>query len=77
MKAILSRAAENVGLVWNPSLRPDPSRLDEWFHGRGRALFCFCSTAGLAASGTQNISKGGVSSVSGSREEESVGPCIT
>ncbi len=31
------RAAENVGLVWNPPPRPDPSRLDEWFLGGGRA----------------------------------------
>ncbi len=30
MTAMLSRAAENVGLVWNPPPRPDPSRLDEW-----------------------------------------------
>ncbi len=27
------RAAEKVGLVWNPPPRPDPSRLDEWFLG--------------------------------------------
>ncbi len=33
MTAMLSRAAENVGLVWNPPPRPDPSRLDEWFLG--------------------------------------------
>ncbi len=37
MTAMLSRAAENVGLVWNPPPRPDPSRLDEWFLGGGRA----------------------------------------
>ncbi len=37
MMAMLSRAAENVGLVWNPPPRPDPSRLDEWFLGGGRA----------------------------------------
>ncbi len=30
MTAMLSWAAENVGLVWNPPPRPDPSRLDEW-----------------------------------------------
>ncbi len=36
MTAMLSRAAENVGLVWNPPPRPDPSRLDEWFLGGGR-----------------------------------------
>ncbi len=35
--AMLSRAAEKVGLVWNPPPRPDPSRLDEWFLGGGRA----------------------------------------
>ncbi len=28
-----------VGLVWNPPPRPDPSRLDEWFLGGGRAGF--------------------------------------
>ncbi len=28
---MLSRAAEHVGLVWNPPLHPDSSRLDEWF----------------------------------------------
>ncbi len=39
MTAMLSRAAENVGLVWNPPPRPDPSRLDEWFLGGGRAGF--------------------------------------
>ncbi len=37
MMVILSRVAENVGLVWNPPPRPDPSRLDEWFLGRVRA----------------------------------------
>ncbi len=37
MTAMLSRAAENIGLVWNPPPRPDPSRLDEWFLGGGRA----------------------------------------
>ncbi len=39
MTAMLSRAAENVGLVWYPPPRPDPSRLDEWFLGGGRAGF--------------------------------------
>ncbi len=39
MTAMLCRAAENVGLVWNPPPRPDPSRLDEWFLGGGRAGF--------------------------------------
>ncbi len=38
MMAMLSRAAENVGLVWNPPPRPDPSRLDMWFLGGGVAL---------------------------------------
>ncbi len=39
MTAMLSRAAENVGLVWKKKspLRPDPLRLDEWFLGGGRA----------------------------------------
>ncbi len=27
--------SENVGLVWNPPPRPDPSRLDKWFLGGG------------------------------------------
>ncbi len=41
-------------------------------------LFRFvCSTAGPAASGTQNFNKRAVSSVSGSQEEESGVPCIT
>ncbi|XP_058621250.1 uncharacterized protein LOC131533149 [Onychostoma macrolepis] len=40
-------------------------------------LFCFCSGAGPAASGTQNINKRAVSSISGSQEEESGEPCIT
>ncbi len=31
MTAMLSRAAENVGLVWNPQPHPESSRLDEWF----------------------------------------------
>ncbi len=39
--------------------------------------FFFCSAAGPAASGTQNINKRAASSVSWSREEESGGPCIT
>ncbi len=29
--AMVSRAAENVGLMWNPPPCPDPSRVDEWF----------------------------------------------
>ncbi len=40
-------------------------------------MFCFCSAAGPAASGTQNFNKRAVSSVSGSQEEESGVPCIT
>ena len=35
--AMLSRAAEKVGLAWNPPPRPEPSRLDDWFLGAGRA----------------------------------------
>ncbi len=31
MTAMLSQAAENVGLMWNPPPRPDPSRMDKWF----------------------------------------------
>ncbi len=38
--------------------------------------FCFCSAAGPAASGTQNINKRAVSSISGSQEEESGESCI-
>ncbi|XP_056096534.1 uncharacterized protein LOC130075794 [Rhinichthys klamathensis goyatoka] len=34
---MLSRAAEKVGLAWNPPPRPEPSRLDDWFLGAGRA----------------------------------------
>ncbi len=37
MTAMLSRAADNVGLVWNPPPCPDPSRLDDWFLGGGHA----------------------------------------
>ncbi len=37
MTAMLSRAAENVGLLWSPPPHPDSSRLDEWFLGGGRA----------------------------------------
>ncbi len=39
MTAMLSRAAENVGLVWKKKSPPcpDPLRLDEWFLGGGRA----------------------------------------
>ncbi len=39
MTAMLSRAAENVGLMWNPPPRPDPSRLAEWFLGGGSRWF--------------------------------------
>ncbi len=39
MTVMLSRAAENVGLMWNPPPRPDPSRLDEWFLGGGSRWF--------------------------------------
>ncbi len=35
--AMLSWAAENVRLVWNPPPHPDPSRLDEWILSRGCA----------------------------------------
>ncbi len=31
--ATLSRAANRVGLVWNPPPCPEPSRLDDWFLG--------------------------------------------
>lgn len=37
MTAMLSWAAENVGFVWNPTPRPGPLRLDEWFVGGGCA----------------------------------------
>ena len=37
MMAMLSRAAERVGLVWNPPPCPEPSRLDDWFLGVARA----------------------------------------
>ncbi len=44
MTAMLSRAAKNVGLMWNPLPHPDPLRLDEWFLGGGRApLRCHSS----------------------------------
>ncbi len=45
--------------------------------GESFVSFCFCSAAGPAASGTQNINKRAVSSISGSQEEESGEPCIT
>ncbi|XP_073678289.1 uncharacterized protein [Garra rufa] len=37
MMAMLARAAERVGLEWNPPSRPDPSRLDDWYLGVARA----------------------------------------
>ncbi len=37
MMATLSRAANRVGLVWNPPPCPEPSRLDDWFLGVARA----------------------------------------
>ncbi len=37
MMAMLSRAANRVGLVWNPLTCPEPSRLDDWFLGVARA----------------------------------------
>ncbi len=37
MMAMLSRAANRVGLVWNPPPCPEPSRLDAWFLGVARA----------------------------------------
>ncbi len=43
MTAMLSHAAENVGLVWNPPPRPDSSRLDKWFLSGGRAATCMVS----------------------------------
>ncbi len=33
MTAMLSRAAERVGLEWRKPLCPEPSRLDDWFLG--------------------------------------------
>ncbi len=35
--AMLSWAANRVGLVWNPPPCPEPSRLDDWFLGVARA----------------------------------------
>lgn len=37
LPATLSRATERVGLEWNPSPCPVPSRLDDWYLGVGRA----------------------------------------
>ncbi len=36
MMAMLSRAAESVGLEWRPPPCPEPSRLDDWFLGVAR-----------------------------------------
>ncbi len=33
MTAMLSRAAERVGLEWRPPPCPEPLRLDDWFFG--------------------------------------------
>ncbi len=40
--AMLSWAAKNVGLMWNPPPHPDSWRLDEWFLGGGRAENILC-----------------------------------
>ncbi len=37
MMAMLSRAANRVGLMWNHPPCPEPSRLDDWFLGVARA----------------------------------------
>ncbi len=37
MMAMLSRATNRVGLVWNPPSCPEPSRLDDWFLRVARA----------------------------------------
>ncbi len=47
MTAMLSRAAENVGLMWNPPPRPDPPRLDEWFLGGGLCWFSAPSSGAI------------------------------
>jgi hypothetical protein len=39
MTLMLARAAEKVGLVWNPPPCPEPSRLDDWFLGAARVGF--------------------------------------
>ncbi|KAL0153588.1 hypothetical protein M9458_051068 [Cirrhinus mrigala] len=36
MAAALQRAAGEIGVVWVPPPSPEPSRLDDWFLGRGR-----------------------------------------
>ncbi len=48
MTAMLSQAAENVGLMWNPPPRPDPSRMDKWFLV-GVSLFLTAPYAAAAA----------------------------
>ncbi len=52
MMAMLSRAAENVGLVWNPPPRPDPSRLDMWFLGGGGSRWFSAPPSGAILSGS-------------------------
>ncbi len=37
LTAMLSRAAESVGLHWRPPPSPKRSRLDDWFGGAGRS----------------------------------------
>lgn len=37
LTAVLSRAAESIGLEWNPPPCPERSRLDDWFLGAARA----------------------------------------
>jgi hypothetical protein len=37
MMAMLSRAANRIGLVWNPPPCPESSRLDDWYLGVARA----------------------------------------
>ncbi|KAI2661975.1 hypothetical protein H4Q32_007693 [Labeo rohita] len=36
MAATLQRAAREIGVVWAPPPGPEPSRLDDWFLGKGR-----------------------------------------
>ncbi|KAI2662475.1 GTPase Der [Labeo rohita] len=36
MAAALQRAAKEIGVAWVPPPSPEPSRLDDWFLGRGR-----------------------------------------
>ncbi len=53
MSAMLSRATENVGLVWNPPPCPDPLWLDECFLGGGLSAG---GTGELRALGPHNSS---------------------